>query len=141
MEPYSRKIYYYETDRMSIVHNSNYLRIFEEARLDHLEKSGVDYHEMEANGILIPQTEAYVKYVKPLQYGDEIDVFVDLVQFNGIIMKYEYKMFLKGQTKAAAEGYTCHCFLDDGKRLPVNIRRRMPYVYAALEETKCVADG
>ncbi len=40
MEPYTRTIYYYETDRMSIVHNSNYLRLFEEvASAKHKEKN------------------------------------------------------------------------------------------------------
>lgn len=36
---YSRKINYYETDAMRIVHHSNYIRWFEEARIDFLEKS------------------------------------------------------------------------------------------------------
>ena len=132
MEPYRRRIFYYETDRMSIVHNSNYLRIFEEARLDHLWKCGVDYHGMEINGIIIPQTEAYVKYEQPLQFRDEITVRVNLVHFNGIIMKYEYSIFTEGREKAAAKGCTCHCFLDDKKRLPINIRKRMPDVFEAL---------
>ena len=34
--PYTRRVFYYETDKMAIVHNSNYLRIFEEARLDYM---------------------------------------------------------------------------------------------------------
>ena len=31
---YDRSINYYETDQMGIVHHSNYIRYFEEARLD-----------------------------------------------------------------------------------------------------------
>ena len=34
IKPYERMVYYYETDRMGIVHHSNYIRWFEEARLD-----------------------------------------------------------------------------------------------------------
>lgn len=132
MEPYSRKIYYYETDRMSIVHNSNYLRIFEEARLDHLTKCGIDYHDIENDGIIIPQTEAYVKYENTLQYNDKINVRVSLLQFNGIIMKYGYEIFRDSEEKPSATGFTCHCFLDDQKRLPLNIRKRMPVVYEKL---------
>ena len=34
--PYRRLVQYYETDRMGIVHHSNYIRWFEEARTDFL---------------------------------------------------------------------------------------------------------
>ena len=33
---YERRINYYETDKMGIVHHSNYIRFFEEARVDML---------------------------------------------------------------------------------------------------------
>ena len=35
---YERRINYYETDKMGIVHHSNYIRFFEEARLDMMKK-------------------------------------------------------------------------------------------------------
>lgn len=35
---YVRKVQYYETDRMGIVHHSNYIRWMEEARTDVLEQ-------------------------------------------------------------------------------------------------------
>ena len=34
MQPYEHKAQYYETDRMGIIHHSNYIRWFEEARVD-----------------------------------------------------------------------------------------------------------
>ena len=54
MESYCHKVHYYETDKMAIVHNANYLRIFEEARLYYMEQIGVPYPEIEEAGILIP---------------------------------------------------------------------------------------
>ena len=39
MIPYEHKVQYYETDGMGIVHHSNYIRWFEEARVDLLEHS------------------------------------------------------------------------------------------------------
>ena len=36
---YERRINYYETDKMGIVHHSNYIRFFEEARLDMMKKT------------------------------------------------------------------------------------------------------
>jgi len=34
--PYERKAYYYETDKMGIMHHSNYIRILEESRVSFL---------------------------------------------------------------------------------------------------------
>ena len=68
VEPYSRKVYYYETDKMSIVHHSNYIRMFEEARLDLMDKCGIDYAQIESLGIIMPVLEVTCKYVKSLFY-------------------------------------------------------------------------
>ena len=54
MKDYIRKVQYYETDRMGIVHHSNYIRWFEEARIFYMEKMGYSYSEMEKTGIMIP---------------------------------------------------------------------------------------
>ena len=35
---YQHKVQYYETDQMGIVHHSNYIRWFEEARTDYMER-------------------------------------------------------------------------------------------------------
>ena len=48
---YGRKIQYYETDRMGIVHHSNYIRWMEEARIDALAQIGIPYDKIEAAGI------------------------------------------------------------------------------------------
>ena len=41
IKPYERMVYYYETDRMGIVHHSNYIRWFEEARLDWMKQTTI----------------------------------------------------------------------------------------------------
>ena len=47
IKPYDRSVYYYETDRMQIVHHSNYIRWIEEARLDWMKQIGWDYKSIE----------------------------------------------------------------------------------------------
>lgn len=49
---YIHKVQNYETDQMGIVHHSNYIRWFEEARSDVLEKAGMGYDVMEAEGVI-----------------------------------------------------------------------------------------
>ena len=43
LRPYQRRVNYYETDQMAIVHHSNYIRWFEEARVDLLQQLGFGY--------------------------------------------------------------------------------------------------
>mgnify|MGYP002537819121 FL=1 len=47
LTPYKRKAFYYETDRMDIIHHSNYVRWLEEARVDLMEQLGCPFHEIE----------------------------------------------------------------------------------------------
>ena len=51
--PYRRLVQYYETDRMGIVHHSNYIRWFEEARTDFLRNNGIVYSDLEQSGVMI----------------------------------------------------------------------------------------
>ena len=37
---YERSPFYYETDRMNVIHHSNYIRWFEEARIYFMEQVG-----------------------------------------------------------------------------------------------------
>ena len=39
------KAQYYETDQMGMIHHSNHIRWFEEARVDILEQLGMDYEK------------------------------------------------------------------------------------------------
>ena len=51
---FERKINYYETDKMGIVHHSNYIRFLEEARCFLLSSVGMPFSEFEKRGITIP---------------------------------------------------------------------------------------
>lgn len=131
--PYTRAVNYYETDRMSIVHHSNYLRWMEEARLDYMFKAGVDYTEMEAEGIIMPVTGIKCDYKTPLKYGDVFTVKTVVTRFNGIRMDFGYRIFVGDDTSPRCVGESSHCFLDAGTRLPINLRNRgLKYYKAAI---------
>ena len=46
MMAYEHKTQYYETDQMGIIHHSNYIRWFEEARVDFMDRCGFSYAQM-----------------------------------------------------------------------------------------------
>ena len=59
---YERIPHYYETDQMGIIHHSNYIRWFEEARIQLLENYNLDYKTLEQLGILIPVLQVSCQY-------------------------------------------------------------------------------
>ena len=59
---YEHLAQYYETDQMGIIHHSNYIRWFEEARTNLLDQMGFGYDQMEKLGIIVPVLEIACLY-------------------------------------------------------------------------------
>ena len=76
MNPYIKKVQYYETDMMGIVHHANYIRWMEEARIDFLDQMGFPYARMEAEGIISPVRAVSCQYKKPCTFGDTLNIAV-----------------------------------------------------------------
>lgn len=131
-EPYIHKVQYYETDKMGIVHHSNYLRWFEEARTDMLEKIGMGYDVIEEKGVIIPVLSASCKYKKPVEYGNTVTVSVKLTDYNGVKFKMVYKICSSSSNILHAEGETEHCFLNKCFK-PVNIKKYNKEIALILE--------
>lgn len=130
---YARKINYYETDQMGIVHHSNYIRYFEEARLVMMKACDLDYKTMEDMGIIIPVTFAEAKYLVPLHFDDDIVIQSRMTRFDGIKMEVAYEIYKKGDTVLCTKGTTGHCFLDRELK-PIRMKRRFPDLYERLKE-------
>ena len=136
--PYKRRIFYYETDKMGIVHHSNYIRWMEEARLDFLQQVGLNYEDMERNGIIMPVIEVSCKYIFSVRYNEAVNIYTKPVFFNGIKAVYSYEIYTEGDEKLAASGESSHCFLDNASRKPISLKKRYTDFYkkgmALLEE-------
>ena len=75
-KPYQHLAKYYETDQMGIIHHSNYIRWFEEARIDFMNQIGLTYKTMEKEGIISPVLEVNCKYLQMMYFDDITAVFV-----------------------------------------------------------------
>ena len=143
-EPYRRRINYYETDQMAIVHHSNYIRFFEEARIDYLRKNGLDFAELENNnGIMFPVLDVTCKYVKSARFNDELLFYVKLREFTGVRMILDYDVRFASDGSRCAQGSTALGILNKEYR-PVSIKRKLPEVYqrfmALLAEEQAEAE-
>lgn len=131
LKPYSRMVNYYETDQMGIVHHSNYLRYFEEARLDAMRQLSISTQELENLGIIIPNVDAYARYIRPLRYEECFIILVNVALFTGVKMKFEYQVLKDGVL--CATGYTTHCFVDRDIKL-INLKHTHPEVFQHLSD-------
>lgn len=128
IKPYEHKVQYYETDAMQIVHHSNYIRWFEEARLDYLEQVNLGYESIEARGLMIPVLSAGCQYKQAVRFGETVVIDTKITGFNGLKFKVSYEIYSLDRQVLHAVGETEHCFLDSSFR-PVRLKRQAPDIY------------
>ena len=125
VKPCTHRVAYYETDQMGIVHHSNYIRWFEEARDEVVRDFGIDYRQIEAQGIFMPVVSVACDEKSAAKYGDQVSIFAFPRFFNGIRLRYEYEV--RGENRALfAAGKIEHCLIDAVTRKPLNLKKRMP---------------
>ena len=125
---YERKINYYETDKMGVVHHSNYIRFLEEARCRWLENNGMSMETIERLGYTIPTLEVYCKYKKHVTSGDVITSVPSITEFNGARMKIEYIIKNKEDNIKIIDAWTTHCFTTKDIK-PINIKKKQEEIY------------
>lgn len=131
MEKYEHKTQYYETDQMGCIHHSNYIRWFEEARINMLDQLGFGYAEMEHSGIISPVLSLSCEYKKTTRFGETVEISAQVTSFTGIKFSISYEIREKESGELRCTGETKHCFLDqDGK--PIRIKTQHPELYEAL---------
>lgn len=119
---YKRKMNYYETDRMGIIHHSNYIRFLEEARCAWMEAFNLPMQKLEENGITIPTLEVDCKYKHHVTSGDTIIIKPIITEFNGVRMTVTYNVTEETTGNTVIEGYTKHCFTNKELR-PINLKK------------------
>ena len=132
MKPYVRKVQYYETDMMGIVHHANYLHWMEEARIDFMEQIGYSYAELEGHGVFSPVKSLACDYKQSCTFNDFIQISVSVAGFSGarLILRYEMK-------KAETDDVICtatseHVFMDQQGRI-LRLKRAVPELSQKIE--------
>ncbi len=124
---------YAETDKMGIVHHSNYPVWFEAGRTDFIKQTGISYSEMEAAGVLLPLYEITCRFKHPARYEDEIVVVTRLKSLSRVRLILSYDVFAAKNGELLATGETMHAFTDAALK-PLNMERAAPEIYAQLKK-------
>jgi len=127
--PYRRKIQYYENDPMGIVHHSNYIRWFEEARVDWMEQIGFPYRMTSEAGIEIPVLEVACEYKIMLCYEDTVRIMMRFTRMDATRMNIAYEVYNEETGQLCATGETKHCFYSSLKKRPVSLPKALPALY------------
>ncbi|MDO4555413.1 MAG: acyl-CoA thioesterase [Lachnospiraceae bacterium] len=125
MRPYEHKAQYYETDQMKVVHHSNYIRWFEEARTDFMGQIGLPYRQMEEKGIIVPVLSVKCDYKSMTRFEEVVEVYTYVKKFNGIRMEFSYEIRDKKTGEVRVTGESGHCFLDPDYHL-LSIKKKFP---------------
>ncbi|MGN0643320.1 MAG: acyl-CoA thioesterase [Huintestinicola sp.] len=127
IKPYSRKVYYYETDKMGIVHHANYIRWFEEARVYYIEEAGLPFETVESQGVLSPVLSAECEYKLPFHFNDTFLITAAITEFGGARFAVSY-IVTDPEGIIHATGKTTHCFVDTEMR-PIRLKKNYPRIY------------
>ena len=122
---YERKINYYETDKMGIVHHSNYIRFLEEARCRWLESVDMPFYVMEEKGVTIPVLGVNCTYKNHVTFGDTILIKPYVKEYSGVRMTIGYEVTEKETGKTVIVVETKHCFTDKNLK-PINLKKHAP---------------
>ena len=122
---YERKINYYETDRMGVVHPSNYIRYLEEARTEWLEVLNMPFDLLEKNEITIPVLGVNCTYKYHVTFGDTILIKTYAKEYTGVRMTIGYEVTDKKNGNIVLTGETKHCFTDRNLK-PINLKKYAP---------------
>ena len=131
---FERKINYYETDRMGIVHHSNYIRFLEEARCAFLDALDMPYSMLESLGIMIPVLGVQCDFKHHVTFNDTILIDVSIKAFNGVRLVMQYTITEKNSGNLVLVGETKHCFTNTDLK-PINLKKHFANIYEKFNKS------
>ncbi len=119
------RVRYAETDKMGIVHHSNYLVWFELGRSEFCRARGFSYKEMEErDNALMVVAEAYCRYKSPAYYEDVLTLRTKIAEVRSRSIRFTYEIYRASDQMLIAEGETLHLVTDENKKV-----RTLPEIY------------
>jgi acyl-CoA thioester hydrolase len=137
IKPFVRKANYYETDRMGIIHHSNYIRWFEEARVDFMEQMGYGYQRAVSEGIDFAVIGMHCHYKSMVRFGDTVEIHMSVSHITAARMTIQYRVIDHITKELRATGESEHCYFNNHKQRPVSLKKELPKLYDLFYELCC----
>lgn len=132
---YRHRVRYRECDPMGIVYHTHYLDYFEAARTEALRSMGLAYKELELSGVIMPVTEAAIKYHKPARYDDVITIQTMLdPEVPETRLRINYVGWVGQRSSKVVSGHVTLCFFDPERERPIRAPSAIKQVFSAAIE-------
>ena len=113
------RVRYQETDAQGHVHHANYFTYFETGRTEQLRALGLNYRDLEDEGLYLVVVEARCRYHAGARYDDLLRIVTTTSRIRTATIEHQYRIF-RGE-ELLVEGTTRLGCVDGGgnvKRLP-----------------------
>ncbi len=110
----SIRVRYAECDPMQVAHHSVYFVWFEAGRADFCRARGIDYIQMERDGLFLPVVEARCRYLSPARYDDDLLLTTRVMERKRRTLRIAYR--LERDNTLIAEGETYQMLIDSKGR-------------------------
>lgn len=133
IKPYLRKVQFYETDAMGIVHHANYVRWMEECRVHFMDEIGYSYAKCSVEGgIDIALTDIKCEYKGMVRFGDTVRMEMDIIHISLAKLRVRYRMYDAATGQLRFEGESGHFFYNNRKGQVTGLKRVLPELYELL---------
>ncbi len=125
---------YAETDRMGIVHHSNYPVWFEAGRTEYIKQNGISYSEIEKEGILLPLLELKCRFISSSTYEDKIVVRTSVRAYTKTRLTFYYEVFKEANMDTPiTTGETLHVWTNTDLK-PINLHKYNERLYNIIAQ-------
>ncbi|MFB0536744.1 MAG: YbgC/FadM family acyl-CoA thioesterase [Anaerolineae bacterium] len=119
------RIRHYECDADGHVNYANYLRYMQGAAFDATAAAGYDLVRYQAMGHHWLARETDIEYLRPLRYGDSVQVKTWVADLRRVRSRRAYEFRLVGSGELVARAHTDFVFLDSATLRPAPIPREL----------------
>ena len=129
---YTRKAQYHETNKMGIIHHSNYIKWMEEARIAFMDSLGFGFAKVEQLGLVSPVAGISISYKHPVKFDDTVEIAVSISRYSGVVQEISYEITNRTTGLLSATATSKHCYMKDGE--VVNLKHALPELDKVFSE-------
>ncbi len=127
------RVIYADTDTMSVVYHTNYIKWFEVGRTELFRSMGYAYARMEEEGVMLPVAECSCRYILPAVYDDLLEITTRIAEMKGATITLNYEIRRNATDELLVTGWTKHA-ITDLKFRPIRLRNSNRKLYDSLKK-------
>ena len=128
------RVRYAETDQMGVVYHANYVVWMEVGRVEAMRAAGLNYAEMEREGIRVAVIGVELQYKAAARYDDLVDITARVVEVQSRMMRIEYDIHRAADGQLLAQGATRHLFVNTDLK-PIRCPEKYYAVFTGASRT------